>query len=144
MSESNFNTRNGNNAYYHSGGCAIRGTSTNSYIALSSVHSVQVDGGATLEVNGDVTFTSLVVDASKGCGTVKGGSFPSDGTVQVENWTEGDKAKTMPFDLSETTDPENISRWGVAVGGAVRSRWHVKYANGRLTVFPPGMTVSFR
>ena len=144
MSESNFNTRNGNNAYYHSGGCAIRGTSTNSYIALSSVHSVQVDGGATLEVNGDVTFTSLVVDASKGCGTVKGGSFPSDGTVQVENWTEGDKAKTMPFDLSGTTDPENISRWGVAVGGAVRSRWHVKYANGRLTVLPPGMTVSFR
>ena len=109
------------------------------------MRSLQVDGGATLEVNGDVTFTSLVVDASKGCGTVKGGSFPSDGTVQVENWTEGSTAKTMPFDLSETTDPENISRWGVAVGdGAVRSRWHVKYANGRLTVFPPGMTVSFR
>ena len=140
----NFNTRSANNAYYHTGGLAIRGTATNSYVTLSSVRSVQVDGGATLEVNGDVTFTSLVVDASKGCGTVKGGSFPSDGTVQVENWTEGDKAKTMPFDLSGTTDPENISRWGVAVGGAVRSRWHVKYANGRLTVLPPGMTVSFR
>ena len=144
MSQSNFNSRNGNNAYDHSDGCAIRGTATNSYVTLSSVRSVQVDGGATLEVNGDVTFTSLVVDASKGCGTVKGGSFPSDGTVQVENWTEGDKAKTMPFDLSETTSPENISRWGVAIGGAVRSRWHVKYANGQLTILPPGMTVSFR
>ena len=39
---------------------------------------------------------------------------------------------------------KDIEASAAAIGGAVRSRWHVKYANGQLTILPPGMTVSFR
>ena len=113
-------------------------------MALANVRSVQVDGGATLEVNGDVTFSSLAVDASKGCGTIKGGSFPANGTVQLENYPAGGEALSMPFNLSATTSPENISQWNVEVGGDARSRWHVRYADGKLTVYPPGTHINIR
>ena len=144
MGSANFTTRAAGNAYWHSGGFAIRGTCTNSYVTLSSVRSVQVDGGATLEIKGegDVTFSSLSVDASKGCGTIKGGSFAADGTVSLENYPKDGMARAMPFDLSGTTDAENISHWNVEVDGAARSRWHVKYADGQLTIFPPGMNIN--
>lgn len=145
QSQANFNTRNGNNAYYHTGGCAIRGTCTNSYVTLTDVRSVQVDGGATLEIEGTsgVTFDNLTVDASKGCGTITGGAFAADGTVEIENW-QGHDAKSMGGDLTGAADAANISRWSVKVGGVERSRWHVKYSDGKLTVFPPGLRVSFR
>ena len=142
----NFTARGTNNAYLHSGGRAIRGTCTNSYVTLSSVRSVQVDGGATLEVNGegDVTFSSLSVDASKGCGTIKGGGFAADGTVSLENYPNDGMVRSMPFDLSGTTGAENISHWTVEVGGSTRSRWRVRYANNTLTVVPPGLRINLR
>jgi len=142
----NFTSRGANNAYFHSGGCAIRGTCTNSYVTLSSVRSVQVDGGATLEVNGegDVSFTSLAVDMAKGCGTIKGGRFAAEGTVRLESYPSGSSSRTIPFDLSETTGAENISRWGIEVGNEPRSRLRVRYANNALTIYPVGMRVIFR
>ena len=111
---------------------------------LTNVRSVQVDGGATLEFAGAATFTNLVVDVSRGVGTIKGGGFGANGTVQVQNCVAGAGAQALECDLSETTGPENIAGWGVTVDGVERSRWHVRYADGRLTVFPPGMRMYFR
>ena len=131
-------------AGHHSGGCAIRGTSTNSYAVLTNVRSVQVDGGAMLELDGvDATFGRLTVDASKGCGTITGGAFAADGTVDIENWQGGD-ARSMGGDLSGAADAANISRWSVTVGGVEKARWHVKYADGKLIVFPPGTHINIR
>ena len=142
---SSTDTPSGSNPLRHSGGRAIRGTSTNTYAVLTNVRSVQVDHGATLELEGtNPTFTDVTVDASKGGGVIRGATFGATGTLRLANYVNDGTAKTMLFDLSDTTSPENISRWGVAVGGEVRSRWHVKYANGQLTVLPPGMTMSFR
>lgn len=141
MDDANFTTRSGKNAYWHEGGFAIRGTSTNSYITLSSVRSVQVDGGATLEVDGDVTFSSLVVDVSKGGGTIKGGTFSADGMVQIENHLAGGGTQSIPFDLSGTTSPENISRWSVKIGGELKRSWRARYASGRLTIYPAGIVI---
>ena len=139
----NFNTKAADNAYFHADGCEIRGTATNSYVAFTNVRSVQVDGGATLEVKGDVTYDSLAVDAAKGCGTIKGGAFAADGTVDIANW-EGNDARTLGCGFAGAAGAANISGWSVKVGGVERSRWHVKYSDGKLTVFPPGMRMIFR
>lgn len=144
MNAANFTTRSGLNAYWHEGGFAIRGTSTNSYITLSSVRSVQVDGGATLEVDGDVAFSSLVVDVAKGCGTIKGGTFPADGMIQLENHSAGGVTLSMPFDLYGTTSPENIARWSVRIGSEVKRSLRARYAAGRLTIYPVGIRIVVR
>ena len=133
-------------AGHHSGGCAIRGTSTNSYVALANVRSVQVDGGATLEIKGTagVTFDSLTVDVSKGVGTINGGGFGASGMVQLENCPAGAGAHVFDCDLSGATGATNIADWSVKVNGVERSRWRVKYADGKLTILPPGTHINIR
>ena len=85
----------------------------------------------------------MTVDASKGVGEIKGGAFAANGTVEIENW-QGSDAKSLGGDLTGAADAANISGWGVKVGGVERSRWHVKYSGGKLTIFPPGLRVSLR
>ena len=138
-------TPNGSYPLRHSGGRAIRGTSTNTYAVLTNVRSVQVDHGATLELEGtDATFTDVTVDASKGGGVIRGATFGATGTLRLVNYVNDGTAKALPFDLSGATGAEGLKDWTLMMNGTAAPRWHARYANGALTVMPPGLRLHLR
>ncbi len=143
--ESTTTTPSGSRPLRHSGGRAIRGTSTNTYAVLTNVRSVQVDHGATLEMEGtNPTFTDVTVDASKGGGVIRGATFGATGTLRLVNYVNDGTAKALPFDLSGTTGAEGLKDWTLVMNGTAAPRWHARYANGALTVMPPGLRLHLR
>ena len=132
-------------AIRHTGGCPIRGVATNTYAVLTNVRSVQVDQGATLELEGaGATFTDVTVDASRGGGVIRGATFGATGTLRLVNYVNDGTAKTLPFDLSGATGAEGLKDWTLLMNGTAAPRWHARYANGSLMIFPPGLCVNFR
>ena len=103
---------------------------------------MQVDGGATLEVNGDVTFSSISVDASRGCGTIKGGGFAENGTVHLENFVSTPTpVQRFPLALDGVSGAGNVSSWGVSIGGVAKPTWHVKCSGDELLICKPGCSI---
>lgn len=129
----------------HTGGFPIRGVSTNSYAVLSNVRALQVDSGATLELDGvEATFDEIVVDMTKGGGAIKGAALAEGGMVRLENLSSQDMPQRIALDLSGVSGTDNISSWGVALGDTEKSVMRVRYANGALTVYRPGMKICIR
>ena len=127
----------------HTGGWEIRGTSTNALAVLANVQTVQVDSGATLEiVNAQSSISNLCVDVQAGAGTIKGAAFAANGRIRIKNYSS-DSLK-IPFDLSGSTDAENLADWKVAVDGKKSNCYRVGYANGMLSILPPGAMIIVR
>ena len=129
--------------YRHSGGWEIRGTTTNSFEILKNIGVVQVDSGATLEiVNAQSEISKLCVDAQLGAGTIKGATFAANGSVRIKGYSK-DKL-SIPFDLSGSTDVENLADWSVSVDGKKSAGYRVGYADGKLKIYPPGILLIVR
>lgn len=128
----------------HMSGCAIRGTSTNSFDVLSNVRSLRVDAGATLELeNVEATFSKLAVDMSVGGGTIKGAAFAGSGSIDLLNYVRTG-SQSVSIDLESSSGTSGIRSWTVSVAGQVDPRLRAKYANGVLTVRSGGMFVVVR
>ena len=51
---------------------------------------------------------------------------------------------SIPFDLSGSTDVENLAGWNVSVDGKKSAGYRVGYAAGKLSVYPPGALLIVR
>ena len=127
----------------HTGGWEIRGTSTNALAVLANVRTVQVDAGATLEIeNAQSEISKLCVDAQLGAGTIRGAAFAANGSIRIKGYSR--EKLSIPFDLSGSTDVENLADWSVTVDGKTSAGYRVCYAAGKLSVYPPGALLIVR
>ena len=122
----------------HSGGRPLTG-STND-VTVVYQNAVSVDSGATLEADGLVELRSLKVDVA-GAGTVKGFSFGTNGVVDI---TRSSGVTDLPIAIENCAGTEHLSNWSVSVGGVPRSRKHLVFKNGVLTLIQAGATITFR
>ena len=103
------------------------------------------DGGV-LEVLGEpLTVSGLVVDASAPAGTISNIVFAATGTVDVQNAEiVGSVPLDLPGDYSQLAGVENMARWNVMLDGEPYLRRKLAVRNGRLSLNPKALVLSFR
>ena len=134
------------NAKLHSGGCAIRGTSTNTFDVLNNAGTVRVAPGATLRAAGEgiAAIRSVAADASvSGTGTIEGFSFASDGSLEVANLS-GNGEHVLPLECVDCTGFENVQGWTLDIDGIGARGRRARVRNGRLCIVPKGISLSFK
>jgi autotransporter-associated beta strand protein len=116
---------------------------------LGNVGTVSVSGGATLELepgSRPVALNSLKIDAGAVAGSISGFSFAQSGTLYVTNFDSRDHEVELPVDLSLAESAGNVAQWTLYVNGVDVSGggWHIRSANGRLTLSRPGLFIIIR
>lgn len=124
------------------GSCPLTSTrSTATYSVLNNVSDVTVLGGATMEAEGDVTLSTLTVDATD-AGTVEGFTFPETGTLKVINLPG--ESGVLPITVTSDT-ASNLEKWTLNVNGSANTKLRVKVdSSGHLSLFPVGTLLIFR
>ena len=95
---------------------------------LDNVSTIEVDGDATLVLQGDVTLSRLTVDLA-GAGTISGGVLAANGTLNLVGAMSGN-SMPLPLAFENVTDLENITSWAVTVEGVPDERIKLVLANG--------------
>lgn len=112
---------------------------------MSSVDSVAVSGGGTLNVSSPVTTARLRCDPAAGGGTVKGIVFAKSGVVELLNFAGGNTKTLLPVAFDGCDGVGNIAKWAVETDGRISSKMKVTVASdGKLFVTSIGMTVIVR
>ena len=112
---------------------------------MSSVDSVAVSGGGTLNVSSPVTTARLRCDPAAGGGTVKGIVFAESGVVELLNFVGGNTKTLLPVAFDGCEGVGNIAKWAVEVDGRITSKMKVSLSpDGKLCVTSVGMTVIVR
>jgi hypothetical protein len=112
---------------------------------MSSVDSVAVSGGGTLNVSSPVTTARLRCDPTAGGGTVKGVNFDATGVIELENLVAGNTKTILPIVFDGCEGIGNIAKWAVEVDGRITSKMKVSLSpDGKLCVTSVGMTVIVR
>ena len=129
----------------HSGGYAIQGTSQADYSVLSNVRSVNVVNGATLEADGPLSISNLVVDANDSAGMINGFSFANDCTINVTNAGPGLSVE-LPLVLTDVPEGSvNTTGWQINVNGATKPSYAIRVdGNGQLSLCRPGTMLTVR
>ena len=80
--------------------------------------SISVAAGATLEAHAGTApvISDLVVDVSKGLGTIDGFAFAMTGTLRLVN-AAGRRTITLPADLSKSAGVANLAAWTLLIDG---------------------------
>jgi hypothetical protein len=112
---------------------------------MSSVDSVSVSGGGTLNVSSPVTTARLRCDPAAGGGTIKGVNFDATGVIELENLVAGNTKTILPIVFDSCDGVANIAKWAVEVDGRITSKMKVSLSpDGKLCVTSVGMTVIVR
>ena len=110
--------------------------------------SVQVDGGATLDLlafDDGQPIGTVTIDLAAGGGTVKGGKIVPDGTLILNGVAEtgADTSSALPLAFEGALDAQNFRSWKVVIDGKP-SRRHPVYANGKISVPSLGFIMDIR
>lgn len=114
-------------------------------LSASDPVSVQVDGGATLDLlafDEGQPIDAVTIDCLKGAGVVKGGKIASNGTLTLLNAADSglDLGEALPILFEGTVDTGNFVGWTVVIDGRKTNR-KVGYSGGRITILPPGLVI---
>ena len=115
---------------------------------LAEPLSVQVDGGATLDLR---AFTDgqpinrIAIDLSAGGGTIYGGMAAANGTLALTNVVASGYGLSgaLPLTLDGLGETVNLKAWTVVIDGAP-SKYKVVCSNGQLVLVPPGVCIIIR
>ena len=129
--------------YFHFTGYRRDGLAT-----LADPLSVQVDGGATLDLRAfsdGQPINRIAIDLSAGGGTIYGGTAAASGTLALTNVAASgfNLSDALPLTVDGLGEPANLRSWTVVIDGA-SSKYKVVCSNGQLVLVPPGMTIIFR
>ena len=106
---------------------------------------VQVDPGATLKANGDVTISRLAVDATTGSGTIDGFAFAALGEIDVVGVASSTSVYEFTVDVVGCTGFDSVADWSLKVNGERnRGRSLAYLGNGRFRMVPSGMVLIYR
>ena len=112
-----------------------------------SVPAVSAAAGATVEFVGSASeneISTIVLDAAKGAGTIRGGKLADVGVVEVENETVS--AAGLPtYTFDGVDNYAKISQWSVTRKGKP-STWRVRPSSdgSSIQIYAPGLRVIFR
>ena len=115
---------------------------------LAEPLSVQVDGGATLDLR---AFTDgqpinrIAIDLSAGGGTIYGGTAAANGTLALTNVAASafNLSDALPLAVDGLGETVNLKTWAVVIDGAP-SKYKVTCSGGQLALVPPGVCIIFR
>jgi len=79
---------------------------------LTDVASYAVAPGATLKIRGNAAIGGLTVDPS-GAGTIDGGTFAANGSIDVTGMAKDVKEMTVKFNLVNTSGFGNVANWTI-------------------------------
>ena len=106
---------------------------------------VQVDPGATLKANGDVTISRLAVDATTGSGTIDGFAFAAVGEIDVVGVASSTSVYEFTVNVVGCTGFDSVANWSLKVNGERnRGRSLAYLGNGRFRIVPSGMVLIYR
>ena len=105
---------------------------------LDGVGTLSVASGATLEVKGEITFSSLRLDAVNGAGTFDGVTFAENGTVDLVGGKTG-----VPATFVNSPSVTNVANWTVTRDGRP-SCYRIRPTDSGFDVLPPGLMMIFR
>ncbi len=127
-------------------GFTIASEETTSSIAkLTSLPSVSVAANATLSVDRAIPIHELSYDAADGAGTIKGFSFAENGTLRVTMPGTFAPPMVLGYDFDGCSNVAAISGWSLYVNGSYCGRCcRIRIRNGKISIEPAGMTISFR
>ena len=124
--------------YQHSGMVLPSIISTGLDDYLENPGTLSVASGATLEVKGEITFSSLRLDAVNGAGTFDGVTFAENGTVELV----GGKTDVSATILNSPS-MANLANWTVTFGGRT-TRYRIRPTANGFGVEKPGLLLIFR
>ncbi len=105
------------------------------------VESFSVADGATLRSEGGtVKFVDDVTwrISADGAGRLEGFALPESGTIEVENFTGGDREFQLPVECVDVTGLGNVINWTLSVGSVQSSKWRVTVRDGGVWLVPTG------
>lgn len=102
---------------------------------------VAVAPGATFLSADSITYNALTLDV-QGLGTISGGVFATEGTLNLTGFT-GDSV-SIPVDFTYVHDSENLTKWSLMRDGAPMRRGRIVVRDGAINVLVPGTTIYFR
>lgn len=134
-----YGERTGN--FTHLNGFPIQVATGQTYSMLESVASVSVATGATFRAEGNVTLSSIRLDAAGG-GTFDGFTFAENGTLDVTGVSARGPTVTIPVTFAHPKDLAKVSGWTLTVnGGPNRYKRHRVTETG-VTLVGNGLTIS--
>ena len=99
--------------------------------------SVQVDGGATLDLTAFTVSTqkidAITIDLAAGGGTVLGGSIVAGGALMLTNALAASQNAVLPLLFQNTSNADNFRSWSVIIDGHATSR-RIRFWDGRLSL----------
>ena len=108
--------------------------------------SVQVDGGATLDLTAFTVSTqkidAVTIDLAAGGGTVLGGSIVAGGALMLTNALAASQNAVLPLLFQNTSNADNFRSWSVIIDGHATSR-RIRFRDGRLSLVG-GLTLIVR
>lgn len=111
---------------------------------LTDVASYAVAPGATLKIRGNAAIGGLTVDPS-GAGTIDGGTFAANGSIDVTGMAKDVKAMTVKFNLVSTSGFGNVANWTLKENGVPTTKLSATVnEDGTVTVCRAGLLLLFR
>ena len=112
---------------------------------LNKVKSVSVAAGAELVCEGNITISSLELDATLGGGTIKGCNFAESGTLELANLPARRDFAGAGIDIADCRGVDNIRNWTLKVDGKANSLYKLNVAGGkRIVVVKGGLRIVVR
>ena len=122
----------------HEGGRSIASAPVSLPNVLNNVKSVSVAAGAELVCEGNITISSLELDATLGGGTIKGCNFAESGTLELANLPARRDFAGAGIDIADCRGADNIRNWTLKVDGKANSLYKLNVAGGKRIVVTKG------
>ena len=103
---------------------------------------VSVAPGATLKAEGSVKISKLEL-APGGAGTIDGFELDEAGTINLTGVERLTASVAVPVTFANVTGAESVANWSVTLGNR-RSHAKASYADGKITIDPPGLAIIIR
>ena len=111
---------------------------------LTDVASYAVAPGATLKIRGNAAIGGLTVDPS-GAGTIDGGTFAANGSIDVTGMAKDVKAMTVKFNLVDTSGFGNVANWTLKENGVPTAKLSASVnEDGTITIRRAGLLLLVR
>ena len=131
-------------AAFHTGGCAIAGSTNKTVRALSPDCPVEVAEGAVLNCVGTAELSNLRVDFA-GAGTLSGFAVSDSGTLDVRNVPAGGGTLPVSFAGTDAAEVAKIAGWrNLRVDGAPSGAYRVAASGGKLRLYAAGTVFMVR
>ena len=125
--------------------CEIATEPKSIFDVLNNVKSVSVATGAELICEGNITISSLMIDATNGGGAIKGCNFSESGTIELVNLPARQDFAEVGINLAECKGVDNIRNWTLKVDGKVNSLYKLNVTGEkRVYISKGGLRVIIR